>query len=69
MNGHKTFLDLVREMGQLALEKCHDKCEVKYHRMEAAQYLSVLLENPELARDVFYKARWRQARRDNEEHA
>jgi hypothetical protein len=47
-----SFLDLVRAVGEKSLTKCHEECDPKYHRMEAAQYLTVLIENPALMRDL-----------------
>lgn len=43
-----TFLDLVRALGELTLEKCHPSCDKGQHRREAAEHIGALLDNPEL---------------------
>jgi hypothetical protein len=47
-----TFLDLVRKVGELGRAKCHPDCDIVVHRREAAMYMGVLRENPELLREL-----------------
>lgn len=44
-----TFLDMVRELGDLTQHACAPSCSPRLHRMEAAQLLGILIANPKLA--------------------
>lgn len=43
-----TFLDLVREVGQLTCDRCLPDCDLTMHRMEAARYMGIVLQHPHL---------------------
>jgi hypothetical protein len=43
-----TFLDLVREVGELTRDRCDPECSLPMHRMEAARYMGILLDHPYL---------------------
>lgn len=47
-----TFLDLVRKVGELSRDRCHPDCDLGMHRQEAARHLGLLLENPDLLREL-----------------
>lgn len=51
----KTFLDLVRELGELTHVKCDPVCNLGLHRQEAARHLGMLLEHPHLIRELAQK--------------
>lgn len=50
-----TFLDMVRRLGELTLEKCGDGCQIELHRREAAQILGCILADPELMREIAWR--------------
>jgi len=47
-----TFLDMVRALGALSLDKCDPECSPKQHRRESAEFLGILIAHPELAAEI-----------------
>lgn len=48
-----SYLDLVRELGELShREYCVPECLKFLHRRDAAQFLSLLVRNPRLIRQI-----------------
>lgn len=43
-----SFLDVVRELGLETRERCDPECSEWLHRREAAGFVGILLERPEL---------------------
>lgn len=57
-----SFLDVVRELGELTRERCDPECAPWLHRREAAGFVGLLLERPDLLRAVVGIAARRQER-------
>lgn len=47
-----TFLDVVRELGQLSRDRCDPECSLSLHRQEAAQLALLLVGHPHLLRTL-----------------